>query len=486
MLQNISFMLDLDGGRAEILCFIYGFGGGKRFRSLPPEVSDGRLCEGNPEIGDNLPLFFSDIDSGSCLYRTVRIVFSGDGFVLPVDLFDFLIVHVKYVAFAAVSVKTADLPDAVPADQQIEQETEDGKADDIGELLQQIVHHGNSHPPHGNSVGGQKQKNNHSVSNQPVLRFFLDGLTEGNPVYDFFKGNTVTVGLDWQHFGGSAWNADKLTGLKTYLVKDAEGNIVESQHADEVGTYVDFRQDIWKWLTVDAGLRVDWHSVVGTELVPQGGLSFHLTRDADIKALVSKGFRNPVIRDMYMFPPATTDLKPERMMNYELAYTQRIAGKAHVGVNLFYIKGENLINTVRVGGRPRNVNTGDFENWGLELSADYAINSRWSLNGNYSFLRMRTPITGAPEGKLYIGGKYQDRKWTVTAGLQNISGLYIAAGDNPQKENFTLLNASVSYKVLRWLSVFAKGENLLAEKYQTYEGYFMPKATFMGGVSLDF
>ena len=302
----------------------------------------------------------------------------------------------------------------------------------------------------------------------------------------FFKGNTVTVGLDWQHFGGSAWNADKQTGLKTYLVKDAEGNLVESQHADEVGTYVDFRQDIWKWLTVDAGLRVDWHSVVGTELVPQGGLSFHLTRDADIKALVSKGFRNPVIRDMYMFPPATTDLKPERMMNYELAYTQRIAGKAHVGVNLFYIKGENLINTVRVGGRPRNVNTGDFENWGLELSADYAINSRWSLNGNYSFLRMRTPITGAPEGKLYIGGKYQDRRWTVTAGLQNISGLYIAAGDNPQKENFTLLNASVSYKVLRWLSVFAKGENLLAEKYQTYEGYFMPKATFMGGVSLDF
>ncbi len=27
----------------------------------------------------------------------------------------------------------------------------------------------------------------------------------------FFEGNTVTVGLDWQHFGGSAWNADKRT-----------------------------------------------------------------------------------------------------------------------------------------------------------------------------------------------------------------------------------------------------------------------------------
>lgn len=301
-----------------------------------------------------------------------------------------------------------------------------------------------------------------------------------------FEGNTLTVGVDWQHFGGSAWNADKLTGAKTYLVKDKEGNIVENQHADEVGTYVDFRQDICKWLSVDAGLRVDWHSVIGTELVPQGGLSFHPTAGADIKALVSKGFRNPIIREMYMFPPATTDLKPESMMNYELAYTQRIGSRARIGANIFYIKGKNLINTVRVGGRPRNVNTGDFENWGVELSADYIINKYWSVNGNYSFLRMDTPIEGAPEGKLYLGATYHKDRCTASAGLQNISGLYIATGANPQKENFTLLNATVGFKALPWLTAFVKGENLLAERYQTYAGYPMPKATFMGGVSLDF
>ncbi|MBQ9525293.1 MAG: TonB-dependent receptor [Bacteroidaceae bacterium] len=302
----------------------------------------------------------------------------------------------------------------------------------------------------------------------------------------FFKGNTITVGLDWQNFGGSAWNEDKTTAAKTYLVKDADGNLVEKQCANEVGTYVDFRQDLCKWLTLDAGLRVDWHSVVGTELVPQGGLSFHPTRNADIKALISKGFRNPIIREMYMFPPATTDLLPESMMNYEIAYTQRIGKKAHIGANIFYIKGKNLINTVRIDGRPRNVNTGDFENWGIELSADYAINNHWSVNGNYSFLRMDKPIVGAPEGKLYIGANYHSEKWTVSAGLQNISGLYITTDANAQKENFTLLNATVSYKVLPWMAIFAKGDNLLAERYQTYDGFYMPKATFMGGVNIDF
>ena len=311
---------------------------------------------------------------------------------------------------------------------------------------------------------------------------YIAGITWYQSVH-FFEGNTMTVGLDWQHFGGSAWNEDKTTEAKTYLVKDADGNLVENQHADEVGTYIDFRQDICKWLTVDAGLRVDWHSVIGTELVPQGGLAFHPTRNADIKALVSKGFRNPIIREMYMFPPATTDLKPERMMNYELAYNQRIGKKARIGANLFYIKGKNLINTIRVGGRPRNVNTGDFENWGMELSADYIINKYWSVNGNYSYLRMSTPIIGAPEGKLYFGGKFHKDKWTATAGVQNISGLYIA---EDAKENYTLFNATVSYKVLPWLTIFAKGENLLAEQYQTYDGYFMPKATFMGGASFEF
>lgn len=301
-----------------------------------------------------------------------------------------------------------------------------------------------------------------------------------------FEGNRTTVGVDWQHFGGSAWNADKTTGDKTYLTKDKDGNVVEKQHADEVAGYIDFRQDIASWLTVDAGLRLDHHSVVGTELVPQGGVSFHVSRDADVKALVSKGFRNPIIREMYMFPPATTDLKPERMMNYELSFSQRIADRGHVSANIFYIKGDNLISTTRIDGRPRNVNTGEFKNWGVELEGDLRINSHWSLNGNYSYLRMDTPIEGAPEGKLYVGANYHSGAWSVVAGLQNVSGLYIATGENETKENYTLLNATVSYRLVPAATLFVKGENLLAERYETYAGFPMPKATVMGGVKVSF
>lgn len=301
-----------------------------------------------------------------------------------------------------------------------------------------------------------------------------------------FKGNALTFGVDWQHFGGSAWNENKTNGRRTYLVKNAEGDTLRSQSADEIAGYLDFKQKLAKWLSINAGLRVDHHSVIGTELVPQGGLTFVLNDNAEIKALASKGFRNPTIREMYMFPPATTDLKPERMMNYELSYSMRFSNKGHLGMNLFFIDGENLITTTRVDGRPKNINAGDFINKGFEISGDYAISNHLQMNANYSFLHMNTPVIGAPEHKAYVGANYHYNDFSVATGIQRIDGLYISTGNNAAKEYFTLWNATISYKVAPAATVFVKGENILAQHYQTYSGYYMPRATFMGGVKFVF
>ena len=290
----------------------------------------------------------------------------------------------------------------------------------------------------------------------------------------FFEGNRVTVGLDWQHFGGEAWNRfnDGVTPFAT--LADTTQN--------EVGAYVDFRQEVCSWFSFDAGVRLDWHSQAGTELVPQGGVTFHPSGSSDLKAIVSKGFRNPIIREMYMFPPHNPDLEPERMMNYELSYAQR-SQRGHLGANLFLIKGENLINTVmQATGRPLNVNTGSFTNHGFELSGDYQLTSHWGLNANYSYLHMKKAIEGAPEGKFYLGANYTCGRFALVMGLQHISGLHISA---TEKENFTLLNATASYRILPELAVYVKGDNLLAERYQTYAGFPMPKATFMGGVRVN-
>ena len=316
---------------------------------------------------------------------------------------------------------------------------------------------------------------------QTTQRFFRskDALT-GISWYQsaqLFEGNRLTVGVDYQHIYGKAYYTSKQTGE----VLDTPNKQSGKSHRNEIAGYLDFRQDILKWLTIDAGLRIDHHSITGTEWVPQAGLVVRPMVTGEVKAMVSKGFRNPTMREMYLYPPSNEELKPERIWNYELSWKHRL-GAFNYGANLYYIKGDNMIQTVN----RKNVNTGAIENYGVELEAAYRINNYWSVNTNHSILHMEHPVIAAPTYKGFLGANYHYNKWTIVTGLQYINGLYTAVGDNEQKENFCLLNATVSYNVWKGLNLWIRGENLLAQSYEINLGYPMPRATFMGGINWNF
>ena len=293
-----------------------------------------------------------------------------------------------------------------------------------------------------------------------------------------FQGNRLTVGADYFHFGGEAWNQ----------FFDGHRETSADKSLNEVAGYVDFRQDIAAWLTLDAGARVDYHSQTGTEFIPQVGLAFHLPENAEIKAMASKGFRNPTIREMYMFPPQNPDLKPEKLWNYELSFSQRLMdNRLSYGLNVFYINGENLI--IRLpnpnGSGMLNQNSGEIENWGAEANVGYQFNSVWSVMANYSWLHMENPVLASPEHKLYGGVNFRKGRWSASTGIQYVKGLYTDL-DAATKENFVLWDMQGSFKATNYLSFYVRGENLLAQRYEINAGYPMPKATFMGGVNINF
>ena len=316
---------------------------------------------------------------------------------------------------------------------------------------------------------------------KPTQRFFRskDALT-GVSWYQsaqLFEGNRLTAGVDYQHIYGNAYYTSKQTGE----VLDTPNKQSAKSYRNEIAGYVDFRQDLTEWLTVDAGIRVDHHSVVGTEWIPQAGIVVRPMSTGEVKAMVSKGFRNPTMREMYLYPPSNEELEPERMWNYELSWRHRM-GAFNYGLNLYYIKGDNMIQTVN----RKNVNTGEIENYGIELEAAWRMNRWWSLTTNHSLLHMEHAVVAAPEYKGFLGANYHRDRWSVVAGLQYINGLFTAVGENETKENFCLLNASVSYAVAKNISLWLRGENLLAQSYEINLGYPMPRATVMGGVQLSF
>lgn len=294
-----------------------------------------------------------------------------------------------------------------------------------------------------------------------------------------WKGSRLTVGFDYQNIYGHAYYTSRETGevLETQNKQSGE----ERNH--EIAGYADLRQDIFSWLTAEAGLRYDHHTVTGSEWIPQMGIVIRPLRNGELKLMASKGFRNPTMREMYLYPPSNTDLEPERMWSYEVSWKQRLLSRRlHYGVNLFYIDADNIIQTVN----RKNVNTGALRNKGAEIELQYHINRHWSINTNHSWLDMRYPVVSAPKYKGYLGASMSYGRWSGSAGLMQVCGLYTAIGENSTTEDFTLLNATVGYAASKHARLWIKGENLLARKYEYIAGMPMPRATFMCGVNVEF
>lgn len=294
----------------------------------------------------------------------------------------------------------------------------------------------------------------------------------------FFRGNRTVFGFDGQVFGGHAWNVQTADGTTRDLVRKVQYGLAG---------YVDFRQQVLPWLALEAGLRLDWHSVAGLEWVPAGGISFLLPHDAQLHAGVGKGFRNPTIRELYMYRPANAGLRAERMMNYELSWRQRwLAGRLQAAVSVFYIDADNMIETVMQDGRPLNMNTGRLQNCGIEAETAYRILPELQLDVNYSFLHMKYPVVAAPEHKLYAGLHYRQERFSVATGVQYVAGLYTVVGAAAEKEHFVLWNLRGEYRIWRGLRVFVKADNLLAQRYEIIKGFPMPRATVQGGLNWNF
>ena len=303
---------------------------------------------------------------------------------------------------------------------------------------------------------------------------------------NLFAGNRITLGFDCFRYGGEAWT-EYIKGEKAGSRSD-----LVNKHENEIAGYIDFRQDLGRWLTVNAGLRIDNHSRVGTETVPQAGLSFHLPKNVEMKISANKGFRYPILREMYMFPPQNPNLEPESLWNYEFSFAQNLLeNRLKYGINLFYINGENMIMTLPnpSGSGMLNQNSGKIENSGIELQGAWRINASWSADANYSWLHMENPVVGAPQHKVYAGANFSKRKFSLSTGLSYIDGLYttLPGNGNPNgvQENFLLWNLRATFALTEWISLQARGENLLNQKYEINAGYPMPGATFMLGINIE-
>lgn len=289
--------------------------------------------------------------------------------------------------------------------------------------------------------------------------------------------NDLSLGVDFKHWGGRAYNTQKADGIESEIV---------NRQVNEIAGYAMMQQSFANnLLNLNAGVRIEHSSQFGNEWVPQAGFILRPLKASRMKFSYSRGFRSPNIRELYMYGPRNPELQPESMDNFEVELRQWLPdSRIELGLSLYYINGSNLIQQISVDGAMRNVNTGKFINKGFEIDATYNIDSQWSLTANYAYLHTDKPIVGAPKNKVFGEVSYTPGQWQFSVDMLGIWGL----NTEKSKESYALLNARAAYTFdfRTPLTLFVKGENLTATKYQINYGFPMPKATVMAGVELKF
>jgi len=330
---------------------------------------------------------------------------------------------------------------------------------------------------------------------QGSLRFFRNfgehSITDGFHSKDYnyglalhqsvnlWKGQTLTLGSDMKQFGGRAENV---------LAMQGKGLMLLDTSLYERAGYMLLRQELFSGrLFLNGGYRMDYHSNAGWEPVPMAGITWRGWEKTIFKASVAKGFRNPTLRELYMFGTANDQLKAEDMVNTEVSVIQHFwDDKFRTELTMYYAEGHNLIGSRTLAGRTQLWNTGHFIHKGVELLASCKLNRQFSVTANYSGLNMDDPVPGTPEQQWYANLKFKQNKWGAYLAWQHIHHLNLTQLNGSWvKENYHLLNTGIDYRVNHWVQFFLKADNLLNASYEMNAGYPMPGIMGFVGINVN-
>ncbi len=305
--------------------------------------------------------------------------------------------------------------------------------------------------------------------------FYSKDFNYGLNLYQSFsiiKNLNLTFGYDYMNYGGLAENR-KAMGGKGILFADT--SVVES------GLYGFVQYSPIERLTLNGGLRKQNHSVYGNEWIPSGGFALKINNETTWKGTVSKGFRSPTVRELFLWGP-NPDLQPERIMNYETGIIHTINGSAtNLEITFFLIEGDNLIVNVPLRGL---LNSGEISNKGIEFSAGTRINKNLELNCAYSYINMKKPLFATPQHQLFLSPVFRRNKLILSASVQLVLNLDTDPSPDVSKESYTQLKAKASYHFGKYLQIFVSGENLLNQIYEINRYYPMPGTIVFTGLNL--
>ena len=323
----------------------------------------------------------------------------------------------------------------------------------------------------------QTQKTEFELLNKNSSNFFNFGLT---PKVTFFKGESyISIGSNFSFLSGENSNilmSDAVKTSKTYWFPKAELLLAAT--------------DEFKFFAgVDGGLKINSYS--------------NLLQN------------NPyLLSDQYLTPTETKyhiyfGLKGDFAQDFKYNVS---AGHAKIN-NVMFFKGNGLfdqnIQTLRAGWDHANTFSATYDNGTLseiKASVQYFPLQNLVLDGELTFQKYKLDnyddIYNIPLVKAEFGAKYTMLQKKLMLGFKGFfvtdrtTNLFEYTELNPiyaeqqfanrKVGGYADINLSAEYKIHQNFSIFAQGNNLLNANYQTFNGYKVLGAQFLGGVKITF
>ena len=288
----------------------------------------------------------------------------------------------------------------------------------------------------------------------------------------------VLVGLHGQDVDGTI--KDRIAGTKTDL--------------DALADFAAFDQVTWRplsLLTLVAGSRQLYSLKYGFVFLGKGGVRLDIYRGLFVRARVTRNFRQPTMRELYLpYPVANPSLEPETSLNLDgtIGYE---SGRVEVSVTVFNTRASNLIKYFGAWPAAEVVNIDRIIVFGVEGRLSWhdigpfsgSVTGGWQDVGRYT----RQNPNAKLDFVLTLNKTLGSHRLAAELCGEWVHGLYMNNySRNPMDDVFFMdLALRYQYTTRAWSAgPYIYLRNILNRTYEYIAGYPMPGFHVLAGIRL--
>lgn len=296
------------------------------------------------------------------------------------------------------------------------------------------------------------------------------------------KWSTSTVGLEYIHEEG-----------------ENKGTFKSRTHTQSV--FFEQQLRFFERLFITGGVRVDDHSVFGTQVTERGSVAFMIKETGTrLRGGAGTGFRAPTLNDLFFPTFSSPDLKPEKSFSWEAGLDQTFWGeRIRLGLTYFYNKFEDLIRFVPITVFPfvAAVNVARARTEGIEATGEIDILRNLVGSVNYTYTDSEDLGTGRwlarePQHRWNIGLTWEPiRRLSLFTQVHVVTRQFESeqAGYNSGHTRVDIggtFRALDKYGWLQSLDLTLRVNNLLDEGYAEVRGFPALGTAFLFGARAAF